>query len=74
MDFVCEITYPVGESISEGIIMSFNQIMGIFGIIICDTFRTYLKNYKFMTNLFCIILFIISLISILLVNYEGLNV
>ena len=70
MDFVCEITYPVGESISEGIIMSFNQIMGIFGIIICDTFRTYLKNYKFMTNLFCIILFIISLISILLVNPE----
>ena len=70
MDCVCEITYPVGESISEGIIMSFNQIMGIFGIIICDTFRTYLKNYKFMTNLFCIILFIISLISILLVNPE----
>ena len=68
MDFICEITYPVGESISEGIIMSFNQIMGIIGIIICDIFRTYLQNIKFMTNVFCILLFTISLISIFLVN------
>ena len=29
MDFVCEITYPVGETISGGIIMSFTQISGI---------------------------------------------
>ena len=29
MDFVCELTYPVGESISGGFIMSFNQISGI---------------------------------------------
>ena len=70
MDFVCEITYPVGESISEGIIMSFNQIMGIIGIIICDTFRTYLKMHKFLTNVFCILLFSISLISLFLVNSE----
>ena len=70
MDFVCEITYPVGESISEGIIMSFNQIMGIVGIVICDSFRTYLKKYKFITNLFCILLFIISLINLLFVNSE----
>ena len=70
MDFVCEITYPVGESISEGIIMSFNQIMGIIGIIICDIFRTYLNKYKFLTNLFCIVLFIISCISLFFVNSE----
>ena len=70
MDFVCEITYPVGESISEGIIMSFNQIMGIIGIIICDAFRTYLKMHKFLTNVFCILLFSISLISLFLVNSE----
>ena len=70
MDYVCEITYPVGESISEGIIMSFNQIMGIVGIIICDSFRTYLKKYKFLTNLFCILLFIISLFSLFFINSE----
>jgi sugar phosphate permease len=70
MDFVCEITYPVGESISEGVIMTFNQIMGIIGILICDSFRLYLKQYKFLTNLFCIILFIISCVTLLLVNPE----
>ena len=70
MDFVCEITYPVGESISEGIIMSFNQIMGIIGILICDCFRTYMKEYKFLTNLFCIVLFIISLISLFLIDSD----
>jgi hypothetical protein len=32
MDFVCEITYPVGESIAGGVIMSFNQISGIIGV------------------------------------------
>ncbi len=68
MDFVCEITYPVGESTSEGIIMSFNQIMGIIGIIICDSFRTYLKEYKFLTNLFCIVLFVISCLCLVLIN------
>ena len=70
MDFVCEITYPVGESISEGVIMTFNQIMGIIGILICDSFRLYLKQYKFLTNLFCIMLFIISCVTLLLVNPE----
>jgi predicted MFS family arabinose efflux permease len=29
MDFVCELTYPVGETISGGIIMTFTQISGI---------------------------------------------
>ena len=70
MDFVCEKTYPVGESISEGVIMTCNQIMGIIGILICDSFRTHLKQYKFLTNLFCIILFIISCVTLLFVNPE----
>ena len=70
MDFVCEITYPVGESISEGVIMTCNQIMGIIGILICDSFRTHLKQYKFLTNLFCIILFIISCVTLFFVNPE----
>ena len=48
--------------------MCFNQIMGIVGIVICDSFRTYLKRYKFLTNLFCIALFLISLVSLFFVN------
>ena len=32
MDFVCELTYPVGESISGGLIMACNQISGILSV------------------------------------------
>jgi FLVCR family feline leukemia virus subgroup C receptor-related protein len=32
MDFVCEITYPVGETISGGIIMVATQISGIISV------------------------------------------
>ena len=33
MDFVCEITYPVGETISGGLIMTATQISGIIAVI-----------------------------------------
>ncbi len=32
MDFVCELTYPVGESISGGFIMTCTQISGIISV------------------------------------------
>ena len=32
MDFVVELTYPVGESISGGLIMMVNQITGILAV------------------------------------------
>lgn len=32
MDFVCELTYPVGESISGGFIMTCTQISGIIAV------------------------------------------
>lgn len=32
MDFVCEVTYPVGESISGGILMTATQISGIIAV------------------------------------------
>jgi hypothetical protein len=54
----------VGESYSEGLIMSANQIMGIIGILICDTFMEYIPNAKYLSNAFGLLLFIISLISI----------
>jgi Na+/melibiose symporter-like transporter len=34
MDFVVELTYPVGESISGGFVMCCNQITGIIAVII----------------------------------------
>ena len=61
MDLVCEVTYGVGESTSDGIIMFGNQLMGIIGIIINYIFRIYLKKYKWLTNVFGILLFAVSL-------------
>ena len=68
MDFVCEITFGVGESTSEGIIMLSNQAVGIVGIFITDLLRTYLKRYKYWTNVFGILLFFISLVSLYFVK------
>ena len=64
MDLVCEITYPIGESTSDGVIMVGNQLMGIIGIIITALLRTYLEKVKVLSNIFCILLFIISLICL----------
>ena len=61
MDLVCEITYPIGESTSDGVIMVGNQLVGIIGIIITALFRTYIKKAKVLSNIFCILLFCISL-------------
>ena len=65
MDLVCEITYGIGESTSDGVIMLGNQVFGIIGILITSFLRTYLKSIKFLTNLFCILLFIISLFCLI---------
>jgi Na+/melibiose symporter-like transporter len=46
MDFVVEITYPVGESISGGFIMMVNQIVGIIGV------RKYYKDLILILNFF----------------------
>jgi FLVCR family feline leukemia virus subgroup C receptor-related protein len=42
MNYACEITYPVGESINGGIMMSMSQVSGIAGTFLCD----YLINHK----------------------------
>ena len=64
MDLVCEITYPIGESTSDGAIMVGNQLIGIIGIIITALLRTYLEKVKVLSNIFCILLFVISLICL----------
>ena len=68
MDFVCELTFGVGESTSEGVIMLSNQAVGIVGIFITDLLRTNLKRYKYWTNVFGILLFLISLIFLYFVK------
>ena len=38
MNYACEITYPVGESINGGIMMTMSQLSGIGGTFLCDYF------------------------------------
>ena len=64
MDYVAEMTYPVGESISGGLIMCFNQIFGIIGILIADAFIEKVESKKYLTNVMSIIIFSISLICV----------
>lgn len=64
MDYVCEITYPVGECISGGLIMCFNQIIGALGIVVSGLFEKYFPNLRFLSNSLGLLFFIISLIAI----------
>ena len=51
MNYACEITYPVGESINGGIMMSVSQISGIGGTFLCDYFISNYPEKKWITNL-----------------------
>ena len=64
MDYVCELTYPVGESQSGGIIMSMNQIFGIGLTYLGQFFIDEIKQYKFITNILTCSALLISLITL----------
>ena len=64
MDYVCELTYPVGESQSGGIIMSMNQILGIGLTYLGQFFIDEIKKYKFITNILTCSNLLISLITL----------
>ena len=66
MNYACEITYPVGESINGGIMMSVSQISGIAGTFLCDYFITYYTDKKWITNLILSTFFGIACIFVFL--------
>ena len=68
LDFVCELTYPIGESFSIGILRAAGQVVGFLSSFFIDLFLENLSEYKYVTNVFCITLFIISLISLILLK------
>ena len=65
MNYACEITYPIGESLTGGIMMSMSQFSGIGGTFLCDWMINNLKK-KYLTNLLLLGFFFISIIFILL--------
>ena len=66
MNYACEITYPVGESINGGIMMSASQIAGIGGTFLCDYFIDKYPDMKWITNLIMSIFFGIACIFVFL--------
>ena len=66
MNYACEITYPVGESINGGIMMSVSQISGIGGTFLCDYFITNFPEKKWITNLIMSLFFCIACIFVFL--------
>jgi len=66
MNYACEITYPVGESINGGIMMSVSQISGIAGTFLCDYFISDYPEKKWISNLIMSLFFVIACIFVFL--------
>ena len=72
MDYVCEITYPVSELISCGIILVTSQILGIIETYICSYFIEVLKK-PFYVNLLNSFVFLFALIILVYLKEELLR-
>jgi hypothetical protein len=66
MNYACEITYPVGESINGGFMMSVSQISGIGGTFLCDYYISEYPNIKWIANCILSIFFILACIFVFL--------
>ena len=51
INYTCEITYQVGESINGGIMLTMSQISGILGTFLCDHFTNYNKNRTWISKI-----------------------
>ena len=68
MNYVCEITYPVSESISGGIIMTIAQICGICGTYLFDHFINHNEDKTWIINVILLIFFVFSFVFTLLLD------
>jgi FLVCR family feline leukemia virus subgroup C receptor-related protein len=66
MNYACEITYPVGESINGGMMMTSSHIAGIGGTFLCDYFISEYPEKKWITNLIMCIFFGIACVFVFL--------
>ena len=66
MNYACEITYPVGESINGGIMMTMSQLSGIGGTFLCDHFINNYSEKPWISNVIMLIFFVLSCIFVFL--------
>ena len=72
MNYACEITYPVGESINGGIMMTMSQLSGIGGTFLCDHFIQHNEDKPWISNVILLGFFAVSCIFVFLFD-EKLN-
>jgi FLVCR family feline leukemia virus subgroup C receptor-related protein len=72
MNYACEITYPVGESINGGIMMTMSQLSGIGGTFLCDHFINHNDDKPWISNVILLGFFAVSCIFVFLFD-EKLN-
>ena len=68
MNYACEITYPVGESINGSIMASTPQILCIALTFLCDHFINNYKDKKWLSNAVLLMLLGLSIIFISLLD------
>jgi hypothetical protein len=60
-DFVCELTYPIGESITGGLLMTSSQFSGIFAVYVSGFFMDSFPQQRYLTNVFASFILLISI-------------
>jgi len=68
IDFACELTFPIGESISIALMHVSSQTAGAASTFLINYFLTSFERYKFLPNLFSIALFVISMVALFFVK------
>ena len=64
MNYACELTYPVNESISGAVIMSMAHLCGLISFYLFDHFLSDIENKSWLTNVIILVFFFIALIFI----------
>lgn len=67
-DFAHELTYPIGESVSSGMMLSFSTVLAIISTYLIDFFIKNYKDYRYLSKIYVITLFIIATVSLILLK------
>ena len=68
LNYACEITYPVGESLNGSIMASTPQILAVALTFLCDYCINHVEDKKWISNVILLILLVLSIIFGLLLD------
>lgn len=68
INYACEITFPVGESLSGGMLLTSTQLSGIGGTFLCQYFIDNYPEKKYISNVFLLTWFVFASIFVYLLD------